>query len=119
MQDFTRRKIISSGILALGALTTQSLFAAVPEQGLPEWITTLENQLQTFSTRTSRIVTRSGETELHCEMRDLTAFANSHGNFAGLGLRVIAEGNRLTFQKETLRVTAVLTRSIDSRFLPA
>ena len=119
MQDFTRRKIISSGILALGALATQPIFAAVPEPHSPDWIATLENQLQTYSTRTSRIVTRSGETELHCEMPDLIAFANSHGNFAGLGLRVIAEGNRLTFHKETVRVTAVLTGSTDSRFLPA
>lgn len=119
MQDFTRRKIISSGILALGALTTQPLFAVLPEPSSLDWITTLERKLQTFSTRTSRVLTKSGEIELHCEMPDLTTFANSHGNFAGLGLRVIAEGNRLTFHKEAVRVTAVLTRSIDSRFLPA
>lgn len=117
MQDFTRRKIISSGILALGALTTQPLFAAVSEEISLDWVTTLENKLRTFSTHTSRVLTKSGETELHCEMRDLTAFANSHGNFAGLGLRVIAEGNRLTFHKETVRVTAILTHSIDSRYL--
>ncbi len=117
MQDFTRRKIISSSILALGALTTQSLFAAIPDQNSNDWITTLEDKFQTFSTRTSRILTRSGETELHCEMPDLTAFANCPGNFAGLGLRVIAQGNRLTFQHQGVRVTAVLRSSIDSSFI--
>ena len=119
MQDFTRRKIISSGILALGALTTQPLFAAVSDGTSLDWVTTLENQLRIFSTHTSRVLTKSGETELHCEIPDLTAFANSHGNFAGLGLHVICQGNRLTFQHKTARVTAVLTSSIAPSSIPA
>ncbi len=119
MQDFTRRKILSSGFLALGALTTQPLFAATSEQSSSDWITTLENKLQAFSTRTSRISTRSGEIELHCEMPDLIAFANSHGNFAGLGLRIIAQGNRLACHKEATQVTIVLTRSMGTHFIPA
>ena len=119
MQVLTRRKMMSSGILALGALRTRPLFAAVSEPNTLDWVTTLEDQLQIFSTRISRILTRSGETELHCEMQDLTAFANSHGNFAGLGLRVIARGNRLTFHHKTARITAVLTSSIDSKFISA
>jgi hypothetical protein len=119
MQDFTRRKIISSGILVLGALTTQPLFAAAPEPSSPDWITTLEKKLRTFSTRTSRILARSGETELHCEIPDLTAFGSSAGNFAGLGLRVMAEGNRLSFQKDGASVTVVLNPESSPRFIPA
>ncbi len=119
MQDFTRRKILSSSILALGALTTPALLGATLGMSSPDWLTVLEKKLCTFSTRISRVWVSSGEIELHCEMPDVTVFANSPGNFAGLGLRVIAQGNRLSFEKDAVRVTAVLTSPIFSSSIPA
>lgn len=119
MQDFTRRKILTSGVLALGALAAQSLLGETSKLNSPEWIATLEDKLRTFSTRVSRVLHTSGEIELHCVMPDLPAFGSSHGNFAGLGLRVFAEGNRLSFQKDAVRVTAILTSSISPSSIPA
>jgi hypothetical protein len=119
MQDYTRRNILSSGILALGALTTRPLLGATPlGQSSLDWIATLEERLRSFSAHTSRNLTATGVTELHCEMHDLTAFGSCHGNFAGLAHRVVANGNRISLERDGVRVCIVLIpRSVPTSFL--
>ncbi|NJR42436.1 MAG: hypothetical protein HC767_07000 [Akkermansiaceae bacterium] len=119
MQDFTRRKILSTGVLALSALAAQPLLGEISKPDLPEWIVTLEAKLSLFSTRISRVLKSSGEIELHCTMPNMTAFASSHGNFGGLGLRVMAQGNRLSFKKDGFHLTAILMSPTPIRSTPA
>ncbi|MGL4400496.1 MAG: hypothetical protein ACRCXD_11550 [Luteolibacter sp.] len=120
MRDITRRNILTGSILALGALTTQPLlgssFSSLSSQ---DWIAILEKRLRTFSDHTSRIVTASGEIELYCEMADLVAFGSSHGNFAGLGVRIMAQGNRLSLEKGSERVAIILNPRTPPNSIPA
>ncbi len=63
-------------------------------------MTRLEDTLQTYCTSMQRKLSASGAMEFHCSMSDPVAFGTSHGNFAGLGLRIMAQGNKLTLRKD-------------------
>lgn len=120
MQEFTRRSILSTGILAVGAFMTQPVRGDAPSAAsAPDWIRSLEETLKAFSSKTTRIVSSSGEIELHCEISDLFAFGNSHGNLSCKGVRVKAQGNRLSLQREGLCVAVVLTPHTPSISIPA
>jgi hypothetical protein len=120
MQEFTRRSILSTGIFAFGAFMAQAVRGDVTNAvSAPDWTRSLEDALRAFSSKITRIVSSSGEIELHCEMSDLFAFGNSHGNLSCKGVRVKAQGNRLSFQREGHCVAVVLTPRAPSISIPA
>lgn len=71
---------------------------------MEDWTTTLESRLRPFSTTLTRVMKEGGDIELHCAMADPVAFGSSRGNLAGLGVKVRASGNRLSFQRDGITV---------------
>jgi hypothetical protein len=108
-----RRHFLSGSLLALGAMVVHPATAGAAEL-VPNWMTRLEDTLRTYCSSMERKLSASGAMELHCAMSDPVAFGTSHGNFAGLGLRIMAQGNKLTLRKDGHSVSVFINPVVAS-----
>jgi hypothetical protein len=110
MPSFTqrnRRHFLSESLLALGAVMVTPTITDAAEL-VPDWMARLEDKLQTYCTSMQRKLSASRVMEFHCLMSDPVAFGTSRGNLAGLSVRVRAQGNRLTLQKDGWAVSVFI-----------
>ncbi len=114
----SRRCFLSSSLLTFGSLSLPS-FATSFSSPLPAWLIALEKSVRSHSHTLSASFLASNIYEIRCSLSDPFGFGSSHGNLAGLKVKVKAEGNCLSFQHDGLNVRIILNYGSSSTPLPA